>query len=74
MLAGVPVSPQHKLDTAEAGLAYLLQHCPLAAVTLSEKGCIAGSQQQPGVVVRQPGVADAVVVDTTGSADLFAAG
>ncbi len=74
MLAGLPVSPQHKLATAEVGLGYLLQHCQLAVVTLSERGCLAGRQQQPGMVVRQPGVADAVVVDSTGSADLFAAG
>ncbi len=68
------MSPQHKLATAEAGLAYLTRHCPLAAVTMSEKGCIAGSVAQPGEVVRQPGVEDAAVVDTTGATDLFLAG
>lgn len=49
----------------EAALAYLSQHCELAAVTLGDKGCIAQRQGDTDMV-QEPACSGVIVIDATG--------
>ncbi len=61
----------YQLDSFDDAVAALREECALAAITVSEDGCVIVT---PDELLRVPAVAVDAVVDTTGAGDLFASG